>query len=187
MNTALVVPARIQTEIPAKDRAVPIHLSDWGPEDSALCALTDFRRDHPFTVEPQSTMDSALADMTHLGVHALLVTVDDVDELDHRVVGLITYYDIERRRPHRSPGGAAQLTDDFKVADVMTPWNELSLVHYDSLAELTVRELFQRFQGTGLTHLLVVEMRIDDSAVARGLISRRALAEAVNRRRTGNN
>jgi hypothetical protein len=43
----------------------------------------------------------------------------------------------------------------------------------------TAADLFERFQGTGLTHLLVIEMRIDDSAVARGLISRRALAKRL--------
>ncbi len=65
----------------------------------------------------------------------------------------------------------------------MTPWDELSLVHYDSLAALTALELSEMFRGTGLTHLLVIEMQADDSALARGLISRGSLAKRLRRHR----
>ena len=61
----------------------------------------------------------------------------------------------------------------------MTPWNELSLVKYESLQALTAVDVYQMFQGTGLTHLLVVELHGDDSAVLRGLLSRAALAKRL--------
>lgn len=183
MDTALVVPARAQSATSFLGRAAVNENVALEPDDSAFCALSDFRFDYPITVTPTSSMDDALAQMNRYGIHALLVIGDDVDELEHLVVGLITQYDIERRNPHRYPGSSTRTHNALRVSDVMTPWNELSLVHYDSLTDLTVADLFERFQGTGLTHLLVIEMRIDDSAVARGLISRGALAKWVRRQR----
>ena len=40
------------------------------------------------------------------------------------------------------------------------------------------------FQGTGLTHLLVVEIQGDDSTLARGLVSRANLAKRLRCSRT---
>jgi hypothetical protein len=41
-------------------------------------------------------------------------------------------------------------------------------------------ELYRMFQGTGLTHLLVVEDHGSEAALARGLISRASLAMRLN-------
>jgi CBS domain-containing protein len=125
--------------------------------DSAFCALTDFRREYPITVEADSSIDETLGDMNRLSVHALLVTRQALGNIEQQVVGLITYYDIERRRPHRYPQTAVSSErSNIRVGDVMTLWNELSLLHYESLQSLTARDLYEMFQGTGLTHLLVV-------------------------------
>ncbi len=153
--------------------------------DSALCALTDFRREHPLTVEASSSIDDALGDMNRLSIHALLMTRQATAAgIDRQVVGLITYYDIERRRPHRYPraaaaGGGRRIC----VEEVMTPSEELPLVKYESLQSLTARDLYEMFQGTGLTHLLVVEDHGYESTVARGLVSRSALTIRLHRPR----
>jgi CBS domain-containing protein len=184
MDNSLVVPARAQSATSLLGRTGLSEDTVLEPDDSAFCALTDFRFDYPITVGPDSSTDDALAEMNRFGVHALLVIRDDVDDMEHLVVGLITHYDIERSNPHRYPGSATRPHNGRRVSDVMTPWNELSLVHYDSLTDLTAADLFERFQGTGLTHLLVIEMRIDESALARGLISRGALAKRLSRYRS---
>ena len=155
-------------------------------DDSAFCALTDFRREYPITVQANASIDDALGEMNRFGVHALLVTQDEAGDLNSHIVGLITAYDIERHRPHRSPDPR-----DLKpgkpgsVCDLMTPWNELSLVKYESLQALTADDVYKMFQGTGLTHLLVVELHGDDSAVLRGLLSRAALAKRLTRSGAG--
>jgi CBS domain-containing protein len=148
--------------------------------DSAFCALTDFQREYLITVEADSSIDEALSDMNRLSVHALLVTRQEVGSIEQQVVGMITYYDIERRRPHRFPQTAVSSEPrDIRVGDVMTPWNELPLVKYESLQSLTASDLYAMFQGTGLTHLLVVETHNDESVLARGLISRATLAKRL--------
>jgi len=100
-------------------------------------------------------------------------------------VGLITCYHIERRHPQRLPPEAASRARSIiRAADVMTPWNDLSMLSYESLRSLTAYDLHRMFQGTGLTHLLVIEDRGDESAFARGLISRAALTIRLHRART---
>ena len=133
-------------------------------EDSALCVLTDFQQHDPVTVEIDCPIEDALAEMSRWGVHALLVTQQALDGMDLQVVGLITHCDIERRDRRHD-----------RVGEVMTAWDELALVRYESLGTLAGHDLHEMFQGTGLTHLLVVEFRDDDSAVARGLLSRASL------------
>ncbi len=104
----------------------------------ASSALTDFRREHPITVDADSSIEDALGDMNRLGVHALLVTRQTAEGTGPQVVGLITYYDVERTRPHRYPESAASSGQrDVRVGEFMTPCNELPLVKYESLQSLT--------------------------------------------------
>ena len=62
----------------------------------------------------------------------------------------------------------------------MTPSDLLPLVKYDSLKALSARDLNEMFQGSGLTHLLVVESHADEVWVARGLLSRMTIAKRLH-------
>jgi CBS domain-containing protein len=180
MENASVEPSRVRSAASLVERTVANHNAHLESNDSAFCALTDFRREYLITVEADSSIDEALSDMDRLSVHALLVTRQEAGGIEQQVVGLITYYDIERRRPHRFPQTAVPTErSNIRVGDVMTAWNELPLVRYESLQSLTARDLYEMFQGTGLTHLLVVETHGDDSVLARGLISRATLAKRL--------
>ncbi len=149
------------------------------PDDAALCALTDFRLEPPLTVTAARSGAAALEDMQRLGVSALLVTPEESGEPWQRIAGLLTRRDIARRRRAGSSHDAAVAAHEPRVADLMTPWDELSLVNYESLAQLTALELYEGFQGTGLTHLLVVECDDGEAAMARGLIARARLARRL--------
>jgi len=182
METALVVPSRVRWAASLVERSVANDDAYLEANDSAFCALTDFRSEYPITVGTGTSIDDALADMNRLSVHALLATQDGAEEVDPQVVGLITAYDIERARPHSSSRKPNLMPrKPVTVGEVMTPRNELSLVNYESLQTLTALDLYEMFQGTGLTHLLVVEMHGDDSAIARGLLSRAALTKRLRR------
>jgi CBS domain-containing protein len=184
METALIVPSQLRWAASLIERSVADDDARLDASDSAFYALTDFRREYPLAVEANCSVDDALADMKRLSVHALLVTRQKVGHIEQQIVGLITHYDIERRCPHRYPRtGVSSDHGDIRVGDVMTPWNELPLVHYESLQTLTALDLHQMFQGTGLTHLLVVETHGDESALARGLLSRAALGKRLHRAR----
>ncbi len=183
MENTLIAPSRTRSAVSLVERAIANDDDYLEPDDPAFRALTDFHCEYPITVEGRSSIHDSLAHMSRLAVHALLVTRQEVESIDEQVIGLVTYHDIERWCSERSPQEAVTNEPAGLVQDVMTPWDELSLVHYDSLAALTALELSEMFRGTGLTHLLVIEMQADDSALARGLISRGSLAKRLRRHR----
>ena len=181
METTLIVPSHVRSAatLAARSPALEgeLHLES---DVSALCAMTDFRREYPITIEANVSIDEAFADMKRLQVHALIVVPQDSDSLDICVLGLITSYDISKERPHRSI--SAQVTEIRRyrtVGEVMTAWNDLTLIKYASLQALTAKGIYELFKGTGLTHLLVVEDRGNESAVAIGLLSRSMLAKRL--------
>ncbi len=175
MEAVLVAPSRVRSASSLVERTVANDDFYLDAADPASSALTDFRREFPIAVDADEFTEDALADMNRLAVHALLVTQEGAEDADARVIGLITANDIERN--------GRNLSLCPRVRDVMTPWNELPLVKYESLQALTALDLYRMFQGTGLTHLLVIEIRDDASAETRGLLSRAALAKRLRRAR----
>jgi len=180
MNSALLVSSQIRPAANLARRA-PSDDNDLAPSDAALHAVTDFQREYPITVPANHSIDEALEDMIRLRVHALLVTEHEPDCDERHIIGLVTSNDIHRARARRGSIGAADCGGPMNicVADVMTPREELPLVKYDSLKSLTALDLHEMFQGTGLTHLLVVEIRDDGSVLVRGLLSRATLAKRL--------
>jgi CBS domain-containing protein len=175
MGNALVAPSLIR---PATSSSEPSEVNGdafLSPAVSALCALTDFQLYDPVTVEIDCGIEGALAEMDEWGVHTLLVTQQQIGGIDLQVVGLITRHDIESRYARRAGVASNEHGGVIRVAEAMTAWDELALVKYDSLKALAARNLLSMFQATGLTHFLVVEYCDDDSAVARGLLSRETL------------
>jgi CBS domain-containing protein len=183
METVLVVPAEARWSASPIERSVENEGTQLEADDSAFHAFTDFRQEYPITVDTDTSIDEALADMNRLCVHALLVTESCFEGVDAQVLGLITAYDIARAHPYSSASRTTTIKKrkHFAVGDIMTPRSELSFVNYDSLQTLTALDLYRMFQGTGLTHLLVVETQNVDSAVARGLLSRAILAKRLRR------
>jgi CBS domain-containing protein len=175
MGNALLMPARVMPVTSLVGSSTADDRTFLDSIGSALCALTDFHQHDPITVEIRCSIEDALDEMKRGGVHALLVTQQELGGSDLQVVGLITYRDIERRHQRHDNVALGEPNGVIRVGEVMTAWDELPLVRYESLKTLAGRNLHEMFQGTGLTHLLVVEFLEDDSVVARGLLSRAAL------------
>jgi CBS domain-containing protein len=161
-------------------RAVHVEATRLDPDDCAVYALTDFRRENPICVTPERLIDDALGDMIRLGIHALMVTRPQAAGGQERVLGLITSYRVRRQRmyEHRLRK-EIRGHDKVRVGEIMTPWDELALVNYASLQCLKVSEVLRMFQGSGLTHVLVVEPADEESVLARGIISRATVARRL--------
>jgi CBS domain-containing protein len=145
--------------------------------DSALQVMTDFTAKLPITIAPDRQIDEALGDMIRFGVRALLV-VQGSD-----VVGLITSYDIEGPRSSRLSQRSDQIRREcIRVGDIMTPWEELPKVDWQTVQASRIADLLEIFQGVGVMHLLVVE---GDDAVGdtlvRGLMCRRRIERQLDR------
>jgi CBS domain-containing protein len=145
----------------------------------ALAVMTDFSYERPVSVLPERHIDDALHDMILAGIRALLV----VDAT--AVLGLITASDILGTRPIQflqSPlcDGQPCRHRDVHVADVMTPWTELRLIDFASLATATAGDLADQFSGIDATHLLVIERSVSGGNVVRGLVSRTRLERQLS-------
>lgn len=161
MNNDFSEQPRIQTSgvLPVRH---PAEHHDLRLRDSALQVMTDFTAKVPITIAPDRQIEEALADMIRFGVRALLVAHGN------NVVGLITSYDIEGPRPARR--------EPIQVGDIMTPWEDLPKVDWQTVQASRIADLLEIFQGVGVMHLLVVEGDdvIGDTLV-RGLICRRRI------------
>jgi hypothetical protein len=171
MTEGLMIPSRLASSAQLTPR--PSLESDMklDPSASALDAFTDFRRDAPLSVDVECPVSHALTEMTRLGAHSLLVTRHSSTHTEPLVVGFVTCACLERCS--RRAGGHVSLEI------VMTPWHELPLVHVESLQSVSALDMYERFQGTGLTHVLVVEEHGEDCVLARGLVSRLSLARRL--------
>src|ERR1700734_3966065 len=152
------------------------------PDDPAIYAVTDFKRDYPMTVEAERQIDDALTDMIRLGVRALLVAKDQ------RLVGLVTSYDIQGERPMQFlQSSNYSRHQDIRVMDVMTPWDELVALDWESILSARAGDLLHVLEEAEMTHLLVIERgKKNASPTVRGLVSRARLARQMRGlRRTG--
>jgi len=145
------------------------------PGDPAIYAITDFKRDYPMTVEPERQIDDALTDMIRLGVRALVVAKEQ------RLVGLVTSYDIQGERPMQFlQSSNYSRHQDIRIMHIMTPWDELLALDWESVESARAGELWALFQRTNLTHMLIVEVdRKTSHSVVRALASRARLARQL--------
>ena len=145
------------------------------PGDPAIHAITDFTREHPATVDEERQIDGALEDMIRLGVRALLVV------REQRIVGLITSYDIQGERPLQFLQSSTYTRhQDIRVGHIMTPWNKLLAVDWESVQSVRAGDLLHVLEEAEMTHLLVIERsKRNASPIVRALVSRARLARQL--------
>jgi len=146
------------------------------PGDPAVYGITDFTREYPITVDEERQIDTALEDMIRFGVRALLVVND------HRVIGLITSYDIQGERPLQFLQNSNYSRHlDVRVGHIMTPWAELLTVPWEALENATAGELLRTLHQAGLSHVLIVEKGAGQAPILRGMASRARLERQLRR------
>ena len=72
------------------------------------------------------------------------------------------------RSPNLSPGHGERL----RVADVMTPVADVPAVDWQMVEGAQVRDLMEKFEGSGAQHLVVVESAFPNGNRVRGLVHR---------------
>jgi len=143
---------------------------------SSVEAMTDFSAETPVCVSPGRHIDDALRDMIQAGIRSLLI----VDEDEAAVLGLITAADILGTRPIQFLQNPLCESHpcrhkDIHVSDIMTPWAQLRLMDYHRLIAASAGDLADQFQGTDITHILVIERAVNGTCQVRGLLSRSRL------------
>ena len=174
MKSGSLMPSRIISDAVLPRRSV----SDGqflDPGDPAIHAVTDFTREHPVTVDEERQIDDALGDMIHLGVRAMLVM------REQRIVGLITSYDIQGERPLQFlQSSNYSRHQDIRVGHIMTPWDRLLSVDWESLQAARAGDLLLALEEAGLTHLLVIERGAKNGTpIVRAMVSRARLTRQL--------
>jgi len=131
--------------------------------DPADRAMIDFLRDPPLTVAEDYSLQAAIDRMFQLGARAFLVV------RDLSVVGVMTSSDAARSTPRHS-----------RVADAMTPTDDVPAIGWDTLADSTVRDLVEIFDGTGVNYLVVLQNHGASLSSVRGLIQRKRLQRQLS-------
>ena len=174
MNSALLIPTAKFSDavLPRRSIADGRFLE---PGDPAILAITDFTREYPVTVDEDRQIDDALGDMIHLGVRAMLVM------REQRIVGLITSYDIQGERPLQFlQTSNYSRHQEICVGHIMTPWDKLLAVDWESIQAARAGDLLQALEEAGLTHLLVIERGAKNTTpIVRAMVSRARLARQL--------
>lgn len=146
------------------------------PADPATRIVTDFAHHCPLTITEDRSIDDALREMVCAGVRALIVVRQEL------VIGLISSCDIEGRRPVellRSVPGLGR--GEIAVGHIMTPWERIPTLEWQSVCAARVRQIEAYFRNTGAMHVLLAERWDDGGSFVRGLLSRRRLERELGR------
>jgi len=133
---------------------------------------SDVNFEAPFSVRETLRAKSALALMKDVGIRAALVTEGSNDGQFQRICGLIGARDLQRELLGRPE-------PELALAEVMTAWDDVSVVQWDAVCSLTTRQLHDMFLGTGLDHVVVVDHAAKSQTHVRAILSRPALAQRL--------
>jgi CBS domain-containing protein len=148
----------------------PAHLPRLSLNDSAVRALTDYRRDPPLTITAEESVEQALDAMFRAGARACLVVCD------RAVIGVLGAEDARRSlQPARRTGSGSVPAGALRAADVMTCTAEVPAMDWQTLQECKVRDLLEIFDGAGVDHLVVLENDALNASSVRGVIHRSRL------------
>lgn len=146
------------------------------PGDPATRVVTDFAHHRPLTVTEDRSIDDALREMVCAGIRALFVVRQEL------VIGLISSYDIEGRRPLdllRSSGGVSR--GEIAVGQIMTPWDAVPTLDWQSVCAARVRQIEAYFRNTSAMHVVLLEHWEESGLFVRGLLSRKRLERELGR------
>ncbi len=160
----------------APRRPAPPHAHRVAPTDPAALVMTDFAAQTPVLVTAERPIDDALRDMMVAGVRALLVARGE------KVIGLITSYDIQGERPLQFLNSSSFTRhDEIQVGHVMTPWEQVPMLDWNTVRTASVADIAARFQAhRAITHLIVLERAAPGGTVVRGLFSRTQLERQLD-------
>lgn len=139
----------------------------------AIDVMTDFRRMTAFIASPNDTLQQAEARMIRRKVRLLFVL-----DGEEQVAGLITSTDIQGEKPMQIVQSRGIHRDEVRVADIMTPVDQLEAVDFEDLTHASVGHVLETLKSCGRQHALVFETT-DGKKMVRGLLSLSQLSKQL--------
>ena len=145
-------------------QVLPEHVTS---DSAAVDVMTDLTLTTAVTVSPAKTVDDALQIMVHKGVRMLLV-----EDLQCRVMGLITTSDIQGEKPMLFSQESGAKHAEILVRDIMVPISEIEAMNFNDISHSQVGDIVKTLTQAVRQHALVIEQREGDQGILiRGIFS----------------
>jgi CBS-domain-containing membrane protein len=133
----------------------------------AVDVMTDLRITSAVTVSPSKTVEDALQTMIHKEVRMLLV-----EDLECRVMGLITANDLQGEKPLLFSQSTGIRRAEVLVRDIMIPITSIEAMDFNAVSHARVGDIVETLTRAGRQHALVIEKEEGgDREVIRGIFS----------------
>lgn len=144
-------------------------------DSPALEVMTDLKLVAAATIEASTHVDVANQAMIVRGVRSLLVVDARGD-----VVGLVTARDILGERPLQVVRNRGVRHEDVRVADIMTPRDEIEVLHIGDVLRADVGNIVETLKYSGRQHALVVDFDpLGGRQMVRGVFSASQVARQL--------
>ncbi|MCW8931768.1 MAG: CBS domain-containing protein [Gammaproteobacteria bacterium] len=143
-------------------------------EDPAIKVMTDLKIVSAVTISPSCTLDEATDRMLKLKVKLLFVT-----DSKNRIIGLITYSDIQGERPIQFQQANGVSRSEICVLDIMTGIETIDAIDWSVIEKSRVGDIAMTMRKLNRQHALVLEHPSEDIYQIRGIFSISLLSKSL--------
>ncbi|MDE3009324.1 MAG: CBS domain-containing protein [Pseudomonadota bacterium] len=144
------------------------------PGSPATQAMTDLSKVAPASINSEASLAEANQSMIQRGVRLLLV-VDGA----HRIQGVLSSADVLGERPTQIATRQRMRHADLRVQDVMTPTDQVEVLHMDEVSRAAVGNVVSTLRDSGRAHALVVQTGADGRQTLVGIFSASQIARQL--------
>lgn len=143
-------------------------------EDPATKVMTDLSTVAAVTISPSCSLDEATDRMLKMKVKLLFVT-----DSKNRIIGLITYSDLQGERPIQFQQANGVSRGEICILDIMTGIETIDAMEWPLVEKSRVGDIAMTMRKLNRQHALVLENPSDDVYQIRGIFSISLLSKSL--------
>jgi CBS-domain-containing membrane protein len=143
-------------------------------EDPATKAMTDLTTVPAVTISPSCTLDEVTDRMLKMKVKLLFVT-----DSKERIIGLITYSDLQGERPIQFQQTNGVSRNEICVLDIMTSIDSIDAMEWTAVERARVGDIVSTMKKLNRQHALVLEYPDENNYQIRGIFSTSLLSKLL--------
>ncbi len=142
--------------------------------DPAINVMTDLNNVAAVTISPSCMLDEATDRMIKMKVKLLFVT-----DSKNRIIGLLTYSDLQGERPIQFQQSNGVSRNEICVLDIMTGIETIDVIAWPMVEKALVGDIAMTMKKMNRQHALVLENPSDDIYQIRGIFSTSLLSKSL--------
>lgn len=143
-------------------------------EDPAINVMTDLTKITAISIPPSSSLDETIDRMIKMKVKLLFVT-----DSQKRMIGLITYRDLQGERPIQFQQSNGIPRSEICVLDIMTGIETIDVMSMSAVEKAHVGDIAMTMKKLNRQHALVLENSSEDTYQIRGIFSTTLLSQLL--------